>query len=34
LEDDAEAEVGFVAFDFDAEKVKKGRVFSTQRKYT
>jgi len=34
LEDNTEAEVAFVAFDFDAEEVKNGRVFSTQRKYT
>lgn len=34
LEDDAEAEVAFVAFDFDAEEVGNGRIFSTQRKYT
>jgi hypothetical protein len=34
LEDNAEAEVAFVAFDFDAEEVKNGRIFSTQGKYT
>jgi hypothetical protein len=34
LEDNAEAEVAFVALDFDAEEVKNERIFSTQRKYT
>ncbi len=34
LEDNADAEVAFVARDFDAEEVKNWRVFGTQRKYT
>jgi hypothetical protein len=34
LEDNADAEVSRVAFDFDAEEVWNGRNFSTQRKYT
>jgi hypothetical protein len=34
LEDNAEAEVAFVAFDFDAEEVKNEGSFSTQSKYT
>jgi hypothetical protein len=33
-EDNREAEVAFVAFDFDAEEVKNGMIFSTQWKYT
>jgi hypothetical protein len=33
-EDDAEAEVAFVALDFDAEEIRNGRNFSTQSKYT
>jgi hypothetical protein len=34
LEDNAEAEVAFVALDFDAEEVRNGRDFSTRSKYT
>jgi hypothetical protein len=34
LKDNAEAEVAFMALDFDAEEVRNGRNFSTQRKYT
>jgi hypothetical protein len=33
-EDDAKAEVAFVASNFDAEEVKNGMIFSTQWKYT
>jgi hypothetical protein len=34
LENNTEAEVAFVASNFDAEEVKSGMIFSTQWKYT
>ena len=34
LEDNADTKVSWVAFDFDAEELRNGVIFSTQWKYT